>query len=58
MGREGVERKAYIYCFYDVILLFKSMRVGKGCLKITKFQRTYFMDSPKHKIFNIKRNMI
>ena len=32
--------------FYDIILLFKSVQGGTGCLKITKFERTYFMDGP------------
>ena len=27
---EGVKAKAYIYCFYDVILLFKSVQGGGG----------------------------
>ena len=43
--REGVKAKAYIYCFYDIILLFKSAQGGRGCMKITKFEHTYFMDS-------------
>ena len=42
--RLGVKRKAYIYCFDDVILLFKSIQGGRGCLEITKFEHTYFMD--------------
>ena len=46
MGREGGKAKAYIYSFYDVILLFKSFQEGRGCLKITKFERPYFMDEP------------
>ena len=41
-GREEVMTKAYICCFYNVILLFKSLRY----LKITKFERTYFTDGP------------
>ena len=45
-GREGVNAKAYIYCFYDVILLFKNVQGGRGRLKITKFEGTYFMDGP------------
>ena len=44
-GRDGVKAEAYIYCFYGVILLFKSVHWGKGCLKITKFERTLFMDA-------------
>ena len=44
--RKGVKAKAYTYCFYDAILLFKSVQEGRGCLKITKFERTYFMDGP------------
>ena len=43
---EGAKAKTYIYCFYDVILLFKSVQGGKWCLKITKFESTYFMDGP------------
>ena len=43
---EGVKAKGYIYCFYDVILLFKSVQGERGCLIITKFERTYFMDVP------------
>ena len=34
-GREGVKAKAYIYCFYDVILMFKSVQGERECLKIT-----------------------
>lgn len=49
MGREGGKAKAYIYSFYDVILLFKSFQEGRGCLKITRFDRTYFMDGPEIK---------
>ena len=45
--RLGVKRKAYIYCFDDVILLFKSVQGGRGCLEITKFEHTYFMDENK-----------
>ena len=44
--REGVKEKAYIYCFFDVILLFESVQGERRCLKITKFERTYFMDGP------------
>ena len=44
-GRETVKAKAYIYCFYDAVLLLKRIHWGKG-LKITKFERTYFMDGP------------
>ena len=40
----GVKAKAYIRCFYDIILLFKSVQGGRRCLKITKLERTYFMD--------------
>ena len=29
---------------YDVILLFQSAQGERGCLKISKFERTYFMD--------------
>ena len=43
-GKEWVKAKAYIYCFYDAMLLFKNIQEEKGCLKITKFERTYFMD--------------
>ena len=32
-GRERVQGKAYIYCFNDVILLFKSIQVGGGVSK-------------------------
>ena len=35
----GVEVKAYIRCFYDAVLLFKSLKEGRGCLKITKFEQ-------------------
>ena len=45
-GREGVKAKAYISCFYGFVLLFKSVQEGRGCLKITKFERAYFMDGP------------
>ena len=44
-GEGGGQGKS-IYCFYDIILLFKSVQGGRGCLKITKFERTYFMDGP------------
>ena len=43
---EGGGQGESIYCFYDIILLFKSVQGGRGCLKITKFERTYFMDGP------------
>ena len=47
-GKKGIKAKAYMYCFYDAILLFKSIyKGGRGCLKITKFERTYFMDGPR-----------
>ena len=36
-----------ICCFYDVILLFKSIQ-GEGCLKITESERTYVLDGPLH----------
>ena len=29
-GEGGVKAKAYMYCFYDVILLFKSVQGGEG----------------------------
>ena len=29
----------YIYCFYDILLLFKSVQGGMGSLKITTFER-------------------
>ena len=41
-GREGIKEKPYL----DAILLFKSVQGGEGCLKITKFERMYFMDCP------------
>ena len=45
--REGRDQgKSVHLLFYEVILLFKSAQVGIGCLKITKFERTYFMDGP------------
>ena len=44
--REGVRTKAYICCFYGVILLFKSVQGRRGCLKMTKYERTYFMGGP------------
>ena len=44
--RERVKEKAYIYCFFDVIPLFKSVQGERRCLRITKFERTYFMDGP------------
>ena len=44
-GRGTVKVKAYIYCFYDAVLLLKRIHWGKG-LKITMFERTYFMDGP------------
>ena len=31
-GREGVKTKAYVYCFYDVILLFRSVQGEGGVL--------------------------
>ena len=31
-GREGVKAKAHVYCFYDVILLFRSVQGGGGVL--------------------------
>ena len=46
MGREGVKAKGYFCCFCDVILSFESIQGGRGCLKITIFQCTYFMDGP------------
>ena len=45
--KEGVKAKAYIYCFSDVILLFKSVQ-GQHCLKITKSEGTYLLDGPLH----------
>ena len=44
--REGSKAKAYTCCFYMVILLFESVQGGRGCLKITKFERKYFIDVP------------
>ena len=35
-----VDAKAHIYCFYDIILLLKSVQGGE----ITKPERTYFID--------------
>ena len=43
-GRDGVKPKACIYCFYEIILLFKSIQDESGCLKIIKFECTCFMD--------------
>ena len=43
-GMEGVKEKACISCFYDIIILFKRVQGETGCLKITKFERTFFMD--------------
>ena len=37
--------KANIYCFHDVILLFKSEQGGGGS-KMIKFGRTYFLNGP------------
>ena len=45
-GRECAKEKACIYCIQDVILLFKSKQRERECLKITKFELTYFMDGP------------
>ena len=45
-GREGDKAKAYICCFHDAILLFKGIQ-GAGGVKITKFERSYFMDGPE-----------
>ena len=42
----GVKAKTCIYCFHDVIMLLKSVQRGGECLKIIKFERTYFMDGP------------
>ena len=50
-GRERVRVKAYVYCFYDVILLFKSVQEEGRGLKITKFERKYFLNGPK--VYNI-----
>ena len=52
-GREGVKEKTYMYCFYDVILLFKSVQ-GRRVLKITKFERTYFMDGPISNLLGVR----
>ena len=41
---EGVKEKACISCFYDIIILFKSVQGERGGLKITKFEGTFFMD--------------
>ena len=46
-GRKKFKTKANICCFYDVILLFKSIQ-GEGCLKITESERTYVLDGPLH----------
>ena len=43
-GREVVKAKAYIYCFYNVVILLKSVEGERGYLKIIKFECTYFMD--------------
>ena len=32
-GREGVSAKVYIYCFYGILLLFKSAQGGGGVWK-------------------------
>ena len=43
-GMERVKEKACISCFYDIIILFKSVQGERGGLKITKFEGTFFMD--------------
>ena len=43
-GMERFKEKACISCFYDIIILFKRVQGETGCLKITKFERTFFMD--------------
>ena len=43
-GEGGSQGKSVHYCFHHVILLFKSVQMGRGCLKITKFERTNFID--------------
>ena len=35
-GKQGVQKKAYIYCFYDVILLFKKLYEGEGVFQNPK----------------------
>ena len=42
MGKEDIKAKSYIYCFYDLILLFKSVQ-GEGVSK-NQIWATYFMD--------------
>ena len=44
-GREEI--RAYIYCFYDVVLFFKSVQSGRMYLKIAKFEHSYFMNGPE-----------
>ena len=35
-GKQGVKKKAYIYCFYDVILLFKKVYEEEGVFQNPK----------------------
>lgn len=44
----GVKAKVYIYYLYDVILLLKIVQARKRCLKITKSERSYFMNGFKY----------
>ena len=45
-GRDGIKAKACIYCFYEIILLFKSIQDKRGCLKINKLECTCIMNGP------------
>ena len=49
LGGGEFKLKAYVCCFYDNILLFKSVQRG-GVSEITKFGRTYFIDGPLYVI--------
>ena len=40
-GQGGFKVKTHICCFYDVILLFKSVPEGRVCQKITNFDVLY-----------------
>ena len=48
----------YIYCFYDILLLFKSVQGEMGSLKITTFERAYFMDNPKFIPFETSQTIV
>ena len=56
-GKEGFKVKVYIYCFYDVIQLFKNVKGGVGVWKEPNFNVSTSRMDPKIILHELKSHV-